>query len=125
MSARCRTALSRRWTCRWPDRANKLSAVRGAQTRGFCAPGVLVCRSAVLHCPSEGQETFASYGLSNGRPLTSGPFGVPSCRRRIAALRRSVTMCEPDEGTMLDTELRTMVDEVKDGRVDRRAFIQR
>ena len=26
---------------------------------------------------------------------------------------------------MLDTELRTMIDEVKDGRMDRRAFIQR
>jgi peptide/nickel transport system substrate-binding protein len=34
-------------------------------------------------------------------------------------------MCEPGEGTMLDTELRTMIDEVKDGRVDRRVFIQR
>ena len=26
---------------------------------------------------------------------------------------------------MLDTELRTMIDEVKDGRMDRRGFIQR
>ena len=26
---------------------------------------------------------------------------------------------------MLDTELRTMIEEVKDGRMDRRAFIQR
>ena len=26
---------------------------------------------------------------------------------------------------MLDNELRTMIDEVKDGRMDRRAFIQR
>src|SRR3954471_18591439 len=35
------------------------------------------------------------------------------------------TTREPDEATMLDTELRTMIDGVKDGRMDRRAFVQR
>jgi peptide/nickel transport system substrate-binding protein len=42
-----------------------------------------------------------------------------------AALRPPAATREPDEATMLDTELRTMIDGVKDGRVDRRAFIQR
>ena len=34
-------------------------------------------------------------------------------------------MCEHTRPTMLDTDLRTMIDDVKDGRIDRRAFIQR
>src|SRR5260370_42262711 len=42
-----------------------------------------------------------------------------------AALRPPAITREPDEGTMLDTELRTMIEGVKDGRMDRRAFIQR
>src|SRR5215208_894869 len=43
-----------------------------------------------------------------------------------AARRRTTTPPEPDTGTtMLDNELRTMIDEVKDGRMDRRGFVQR
>src|ERR1700683_4863087 len=34
-------------------------------------------------------------------------------------------MCEHTRPTMLDTDLRTMIDDVKEGRIDRRAFIQR
>src|ERR1700728_3422450 len=47
-----------------------------------------------------------------------------SCRMR-ADLRRSVKMCEHTRATMLDTDLRNMIDDVKDGRIDRRGFIQR
>jgi peptide/nickel transport system substrate-binding protein len=34
-------------------------------------------------------------------------------------------MTEPDEGMMLDKNLRTMIDDVNDGRLDRRAFVKR
>src|SRR3954470_20296595 len=51
--------------------------------------------------------------MLNSSLLSSGCLAAPATTR------------EPDEATMLDTELRTMIDGVKDGRMDRRAFIQR
>src|SRR3954469_15511617 len=51
--------------------------------------------------------------MLNSSLLSSGCLAAPATTR------------EPDEATMLDTELRTMIDGVKDGRMDRRAFVQR
>src|SRR5882757_10086334 len=60
--------------------------------------------------------------------LTCGTFDVPSCFL-VASLsfwRVPPRSREPHEWTMkLGTELQTMIDGVKDGRMDRRGFIQR
>src|SRR6266404_8961990 len=137
MSARCRTAWRHRWTCRWPDRtlkrtrhqrlANKFFAVQSAFGRTL-APDCRSCVRRSVFLLKQKSQASSILLIVDRETLTSGAFGVPSYRRdtrrcRPAARRNTP---EPDTGTtMLDTELRTMIDEVKDGRMDRRSFVQR
>src|SRR5882672_8050491 len=81
-----------------------------------------MCAAAQI-CPSKNQQWLAVTGIVERRKLTSGAFGVPSYQRTLR--RRPAARRNQSGVTMLDTDLKTMIDDVKDGRMDRRAFIQR
>src|SRR5258708_11051224 len=87
MSAGCGTALRRRWTCPWPEPANKFFAIQRVSERvlahRYRRIAEAVCAAASF-CPSEHQEPFALIRLVNRETLTCGPFGVPSVERRLA-----------------------------------------
>src|SRR4030088_260738 len=130
MSARCRTALRHRWTCPWPELANKFFAVQRASERALAHRYRRIAEAmcaAASFCPSEHQEPFAFIRLVNRETLTCGAFGVPSIEQHPALPPGGAPQLRENQTrvTMLDTELRTMIDEVKDGRMDRRAFVQR
>src|ERR1700736_1717685 len=83
-----------------------------------------LCAGAPL-CPSHGQNALAACR----EKLTCRAFGVPSCLETGGARPRLAACCNHagtrPGATMPHTELKSMIDSVKDGRMDRRAFIAR
>ena len=108
----------------------KFFAVQSAIRRAFAAPSPPDCRSDVRRSvvlPK--QKSLARFHppIVDSQTLTSGAFDVPSYRRTRTLPPGGARQQHQNQTgtTMLDTELRTMIDEVKDGRMDRRGFVQR
>src|SRR5260221_3304456 len=125
MSARYRTMFRRRWTCPWPDRVNKFCAIQGAFEWALPPD----CRCVVRRSASLPKPRTESALAACREKLTCRAFGVPSCPGTGGPRPRLAACCNRTGtrrgATMPHTELKRMIDGVKDGRMDRRAFIAR